>query len=179
MTTPAAERLRALVAHAPTLLDRARSLRLPTALRGARGLRLVFAAGLVLLAVTWIFGAKSLGPVGGSHTVPMTQVLTSAQQRQVVSATLYDDDHRVRIETRDGGHAIAAYPRSDADTQALLDTLRGSDAEVSTDPQTAKSILRLLLSTLVPVLVLGCLFGLVLTAPRGEGGAGEYVEFSK
>ena len=172
MTSPAAPPLREITA-------KLRALRLPPALRGARGLRAIFAAGLLLLALTWILGARSLGPVGGKHTVPLTDVLTAAQQRQVVAATLYDDDHRVRIETRDGGRAIAAYPRSDADTQALMDTLRAGNAEVSTDSQTAKSVLRLLLSTLVPVLVLGCLFGLVLTAPRGEGGAGEYVEFSK
>src|SRR3954464_9175013 len=172
MTTPALERLRSL----PALLS---ALHLPRVLRGARGLRLVFATGLVAMTITWIWGASALGPVGGSHTVPLTQVLFAAQDKQVVSATLYDDDHRVRILTTGGDTAVAAYPKSDADTQALLDALRASDAEVTTDAQTGKSILRLLLSTLVPVLVLGCLFGLVLTAPRGEGGAGEYVEFSK
>jgi len=172
MTTPALERLRTL----STVIS---GLHLPRSLRGARGLRLLFAAGLLALTITWIWGAAALGPVGGKHAAPLTQVLSAAQEKQVVSATLYDDDHRVRIVTKGGDTAVAAYPKSDADTQALLDALRASNAEITTEPQTGKSILRLLLSTLVPVLVLGCLFGLVLTAPRGEGGAGEYVEFSK
>jgi cell division protease FtsH len=170
--SPALERLRALFV-------RIRGFRPPRSLRGTRGLRVVFAVGLVALALTWIWGARALGPVGGKHTVPITQVLTTAQQNLVVTATLYDDDHRVRVRTTDGSVLTASYPRSDADTQALLDTLHAGGAEVTTDPQTAKSILRLLLGTLVPVLLLRCLFGLVLTAPRGEGGAGEYVEFSK
>ena len=140
---------------------------------------MLFVAGLLAMTLTWILGASALGPVGGKHTVPLTQVLFAAQDKQVVTATLYDDDHRVRIVTKSGDSAVAAYPKSDADTQALLDALRAGDAEVTTEAQTGKAIFRLLLSTLVPVLVLGCLFGLVLTAPRGEGGAGEYVEFSK
>jgi cell division protease FtsH len=156
-----------------------RDARLPRQLQAVRGLRLILAVTLAGLATLWIWGASALGPVGGGREVPLTEVQAQAQQKLVATATLYDDDHRVVVQLLDGTKLVASYPKSDADTQALIDTLRQGTASVTTDSQSGKALLRLLLSTLVPVLVLGCLFGLILTAPRGEGGAGEYVEFSK
>ena len=161
------------------LLAAARELHLPRQLRAVRGLRLILALSLAGLATLWIWGAAALGPVGGGREVPLTEVQSQAQQKLVAVATLYDDDHRVVVQLLDGRKLVASYPKSDADTQALIDELRAGTATVTTDSQSGKALLRLLLSTLVPVLVLGCVFGLILTAPRGEGGAGEYVEFSK
>ncbi|MDQ1747447.1 MAG: cell division protease FtsH [Frankiaceae bacterium] len=161
------------------LLAAARELHIPRRFRAVRGLRLLLAVTLAGLATLWIWGASALGPVGGGREVPLTEVQAEAQQKLVSTATLYDDDHRVVVRLLDGRKLVASYPKSDADTQALIDELRAGTATVTTDSQSGKALLRLLLSTLVPVLVLGCLFGLILTAPRGEGGAGEYVEFSK
>ena len=176
----------AAIAPAPitalTPLQRAvsyvRSLTVPRALRGLRGARLMLAVALVALAALWWQGGNALRPVGG-HAVPLTQVLADAQKHDVTSATLYDEDHRVKVVHPDGTVVVASYPKSDADIASLIDTLRRGGATVTTEPQSGKNLLRLLLSTLAPVLVLGCVFGLILTAPRGEGGAGEYVEFSK
>jgi len=162
-----------------TLLSHLRELRVPRQFRAVRGLRLLLAIGLATLATVWIWGASALGPVGGGREVPLTEVQSQANQKLVASATLYDDDHRVVAQLLDGTKLVASYPKSDADTQALIEELRDGTASVTTDSQSGKALFRLLLSTLVPVLVLGCLFGLILTAPRGEGGAGEYVEFSK
>jgi len=175
---PMSTRERALELLAKAL-QALRDFQLPRQLRAVRGLRLILAAMLAVLATVWIWGAAALGPVGGGREVALTAIQSEAALKQVATATLYDDDHRIVVTLVDGTKLVASYPKSDADTQALIDTLRQGSASVTTESQSGKALLRLLLSTLVPVLVLGCVFGLILTAPRGEGGAGEYVEFSK
>ena len=52
-------------------------------------------------------------------------------------------------------------------------------ADVRVEPQTAKQVVKLLMQFLFPVTLLAILFGLLLTASRGEGGAAEFAEFSK
>ncbi|MDQ1699698.1 MAG: hypothetical protein QOG34_1561, partial [Frankiaceae bacterium] len=134
------------------LLAHLREVRLPRQLRAVRGLRLILAISLAALATLWIWGASALGPVGGGREVPLTEIQAQAQQKVVASATLYDDDHRVVAQLLDGTKLVASYPKSDADTQNLIDELRQGTASVTTDSQSGKALFRLLLSTLVPVL---------------------------
>src|SRR2546425_3422619 len=74
-----------------------RDVELPRQLRAVKGLRLLLAVGLVMLATLWIWGATALGPISTGRTVALTDILRQAQQHFVDSATLYDDDHRVVV----------------------------------------------------------------------------------
>jgi len=101
------------------------------ALSGLRGARLVLALALVALAFLWWQGGNALRPVGGK-TVPLTQVLADAQQHDITTATLYDEDHRVKVVHVDGTVVVASYPKSDADIASLIDTMRrgGASTEI-------------------------------------------------
>jgi len=133
---------------------------------------------LVALAIFFWASVFLLAPVGGSRGVALSDILTAAGEKQVVSSTLYDVDNRVEIRTLGGQTLFAAYPHSAAVTGDLISTLARS-GPVRVDAQTGKATLLFVRDYLLPVFVLAALFGLVLTAGRGEGGAREYTQFSR
>ena len=160
-------RLRTLVAAARERVRRP---------RGVQAVRLVLVLALLALITLGFAGARSLRPESG-RVVPLTQVLSLAQQKQVTSAVLYDQDARLRAETPDGA-VVASYTKSDSDTSTIVKALAVSGS-VRIDPQTGKQLTRMALQFLLPVSLLSVLFGLLLTVNKGEGGAAEFAQFSK
>ena len=70
------------------------------------------------------------------------------------------------------------YPSSDAAFGVLSELVITSGAQVSVDPQTAKTIVRSISTYLLPLLILAAAFGLLFTAGKGGGGAiGEVMTF--
>jgi cell division protease FtsH len=161
----------ALVAAAGWVQQRTRRI------RGVRLIRLLLAVALLTLAILGYSGVRYLRPVDG-RVVPLTAVLKLASLDAVTDAVLYDQDARVRVQTRDSGAVVASYTRSDSETTRLVTALAKS-GPVRVEPQTGKQVVRLLMQFLFPVTLLAILFGLLLTASRGEGGAAEFAEFSK
>ena len=157
--------------------DLARKLPTPRRPRGIRAVRLVLVAALVVLTTLGVVGVRSLHPVSG-QVVPLTTVLQLADQGQVSTAVLYDQDARVRVETTNSGVLVASYTRSDSETSRLVTTLAKSGT-VRVDPQVGKQRTRFGLQFLLPVSLLSVIFGLLMTASRGEGGAAEFSQFSK
>jgi len=139
--------------------------------------RLGLLLALAVLVGLGVAGARALRPVHDGTLVPLTSVLQAAGKHQVISAVLYDQDARVVVQVP-GDTWVASYTRSDSETSALVRALAGS-GPVKVDPQTDKQLVRLGLQFLLPVTLLSVIFGLLMTLSRGEGGAGEYTEFSK
>jgi cell division protease FtsH len=146
-------------------------------IRGVRLVRLLLVIALVALALLGYSGVRYLRPVQG-RVVPMTAVLQLASEGSVVDAVLYDQDARVQVRTTTGDRFVASYTRSDSETTRLVSAI-AKYASVRVEPQTGKQVVRLLVQFLFPVTLLSVLFGLLLTASRGEGGAAEFSEFSK
>ncbi|MDP9101239.1 MAG: ATP-dependent zinc metalloprotease FtsH [Actinomycetota bacterium] len=164
-------RLRAAVRWAQDRLAR---------IRGARLVRLTLVCALVALAILGFAGTRALRPVGGGPVVALTDIIDQAAKGYVADATLFDQDSRVRVHLTNGDPRplVAQYTHSDSETSRLIAALAKS-GPVRVDPQTGKQITRLLMQFLFPVTLLSVLFGLLLTASRGEGGAAEFSQFSK
>ncbi len=146
--------------------------------RGTKAVRLGLLVVLVALVALGLAGAKALRPVQLGTVKPLTAVMSAAAKHQVVSAVLYDQDARVVVQVAGGEAWVASYTRSDSETSALVRSL-ASSGPVRVDPQTDKQLVRMALQFLLPVTLLSVIFGLLMTLSRGEGGAGEYTEFSK
>src|SRR5688500_4528123 len=69
-------------------------------------------------------------PSSPGNEVPLSVTLVTSEQKGIVKATLLDEDARVVSETSDGRLLWSAYPHSDAQTTALIRTLRGNGAVV-------------------------------------------------
>ncbi|MCU1589150.1 MAG: hflB [Frankiales bacterium] len=146
-------------------------------IRGIRLVRLLLVLSLVGLAVLGYSGVRYLRPVQG-RVVPLTSVIDLAGHGFVRESVVYDQDARVLVRTTAGDTLVASYTRSDSETSRLVTAL-ATKGTVRVEPQTGKQVARLLMQFLFPVTLLSVLFGLLLTASRGEGGAAEFTEFSK
>ena len=69
-------------------------------------------------------------------------------------------------------------PQNGAAFGPLVDSLTAAGASVSVDPQTAKTVVRVISQFLLPLLILAAFFGLLFTAGRGGGsGIGDVMQF--
>jgi cell division protease FtsH len=114
----------------------------------------------IALAVTFFSLLGSLTPAGHGERVPLTEVMTLAQQKQVTSATLLNEDHQVVIHTQSGPQMYASYPTSDAATLQLLNTLHRGGAPVTVNQQSGKPARQIVVQFLIPILLLVVLFAL-------------------
>ena len=145
-------------------------------LRGARLLRLGLITALVVLCGLAYSGVRYLSPP--KTNAALTEVFKAASDKNVADAVLYDQDSRVTVHTKYGPDLVASYTRSDSETTRIFQSL-AKIAPVRIEGQAPKQFVRFGLQFVFPILVLGVLFGLLMTASRGEGGAREYTEFSK
>jgi cell division protease FtsH len=135
------------------------------------------AAGL-LIAFFLLLG--SLSPSAPGTPVALSQVLQAAAQRQVVSATIYDQDANVAISTRSGQHVYASYAKSAGEESQLINTLVGDGAQVTVDQQSGKPTELTVVQFLLPILILVTLFTLfTIIAKGGASGASAFAGFSK
>ena len=114
----------------------------------------------IALAVTFFSLLGSLSPAGHGERVPLSQVMTLAQHKQVTQATLLNEDHQVVIRTQNGPQLFANYPTSDAATLQLLNQLRSGGAPVTVDQQSGKPARQIVVQFLIPILLLVVLFAL-------------------
>jgi cell division protease FtsH len=117
-------------------------------------------------------------PASGGEKVPLSEVSKLAENDQVLSATLLDQDSRVVVETVNGREVYAAYPSSDAQTNSMVKALTESGAIVTVDQQADKPSKQILVQFLIPILLLVCLF-VLFTRIGQDGGAGAFAGFSK
>jgi cell division protease FtsH len=134
--------------------------------------------GLTLLVAFFLL-LGTLGPSSPGREVSLDQVLTAAEQRQVHSARLKDDDARIEVTIRNGREVWAAYPKSEGQTARLIDAMVKADAQLTVDQQDGKAAKRIVVQFLMPILILVVLFSLFTVLARGSGGAAAFAGFSK
>jgi cell division protease FtsH len=133
---------------------------------------------LLVLVLVFVVVLRKAEPSSPGQEAPLDVVLADAEAGTIERAVLLDHDGRVAV-VRDGGEQVwAAYPTSDAATQDLLDTLRTGGAEITVDQQSGKRQAVFLAQFVLPLLLLGNLFGLLFTIGR-SGGARDLLLFSR
>jgi cell division protease FtsH len=124
-------------------------------------------ATLVVLSGVLVWSLAALGP-----DTPGTQVSFDEAQRivagkNVVTATLYDEDARVVLKTRDGKTLWTAYPSEGGAGIALMNELARAGAKVSIEQQWGRKTLAMFAQFILPLLVLANLFGIFIMLTRG------------
>jgi cell division protease FtsH len=135
---------------------------------------IVCSAILTIVFFTLLGDSKPSSP--GSE-VPLTTLIARSNEKQIVTATLLDEDSRAVAQSADGRTLWAAYPGSDAQTTSLFRTLGDNGAVVTVDQQAGKPVKAILVQFLIPILLLVCLFAL-FTRLGADGGAGGIASFS-
>jgi len=133
---------------------------------------------LILFAAYFMLLAK-IAPVSQGDPMTLDQLDSTRARGEILAATFHDEDARVTIYTKTGGLYWAAYPHSDAQTGALIDSMIRSKVRVDIDQQSGKSRLRFIAQFLMPLVILASLFGLFFLIMSGKGGAAEFTAFSK
>jgi cell division protease FtsH len=170
-----------------------------------RGLVLGLGAALVALFLAFGWALSYLSPSVRGQVLSYDQVTALVQSGRVEYSIFQDEDAQVvgrfaatpirAIATGQGGTAPGgtassalapegaglfrlAYPKSDALTGALADTLVQHGAHVTFDKQQTKATVRLVTTFLLPLLILANLFTLLFSLARGGGGGiGEVMTF--
>jgi cell division protease FtsH len=104
--------------------------------------------------------------------------------KSIVEAKLLDQDARITgtLTSRENGQTEqfwTSYPKSDAATNALLQNLYASGAEVTVDSQTEKSVVRFVVQFLLPLVILADLFALLFMVIQGSSGTSQFLSFGK
>src|SRR3984957_14080029 len=123
-------------------------------------------AASIALAIAFFALLGSLRPEGRGQQVALTNITTLANAQRIRSAVLLDHDHQVVAQTDTGLQVYASYPSSDAATLEILNVLRKGGAEVTVDPQSSKPARQIVIPSLIPSLLLVCLFAF---CPRQSG----------
>jgi cell division protease FtsH len=134
-------------------------------------------ASIALIVLFFAF-LGDIEPDSPGERVPLSDVTGLADAKQIDTATLLDQDTRVVVDTKGGQLLYAAYPKSDAQTSALVKALTQSGAAVQIDQQASKPTKQILVQFLIPILLLVCLF-VLFTRLGQDGGAGAFAGFSK
>jgi cell division protease FtsH len=148
---------------------------------------LVLSATLAVLVGVFAWGLEFLSPASPGTQISISQLAGLAGSGHVLTATLYDFDHRVTgtyTPVSGKGAAItywAEYPASDAETPILIDRLASGGAQVSVQHQRDKVVVQFIAEYLLPLVILANLFALIFIATRGGGDStmGSLVEFSR
>ncbi|MBE2320026.1 ATP-dependent zinc metalloprotease FtsH [Solirubrobacter sp. CPCC 204708] len=135
---------------------------------------LVASVALTVLFFSLLGGTQ---PSSSGREIPFSTMLQYSEAKSIVRATMLDQDSRVVADTSGGAEFWAAYPESDAQTTALMTSLRENGAVVTVDQQAGKPAKAILVQFLVPILLLVCLFAL-FTRIGADGGAGGIASFS-
>ncbi|MGH2955727.1 MAG: ATP-dependent zinc metalloprotease FtsH [Solirubrobacterales bacterium] len=132
----------------------------------------------VLLA-TFFLLLGNLGPASPGDEVSLDQVLNAAEQREVKTATIYEEDGQIGMTTASGQEVYATFPKSEGETSRLIDAITQAGAQLDVDPQSSKPTMRIIVQFLLPILILVTLFSLFTILAKGTGGAAAFAQFSK
>jgi cell division protease FtsH len=133
---------------------------------------------VVLFALLGIFVAY-LSPKAAGRELSLDAFQRDVAGGSVARAVVLDEDARVLGTLRDGSRFWVAYPKSGTTLANLIATMAASGAHVEVDAQSAKGVVRLMTTALLPLLVLANLFALIFVAGRSRGSMGEVTDFSR
>jgi cell division protease FtsH len=131
----------------------------------------------IALTVAFFSLLGNTRPSSPGEQVALSTLISRAEAKQILTATLLDQDSRAVVKLADGRMLWAAYPGSDAQTTNLINTLRDNGAVVTVDQQASKPVTTIIVQFLIPIVLLVCLFAL-FTRVGADGGAGGIAAFS-
>jgi cell division protease FtsH len=134
-------------------------------------------ATLVALLAAFAACLAYLGTTPSGVERSIDEVQGAIAGGDVERAVLLDEDARLVGTTADGERFWVAYPRSDPAAAQLLGDLVASGARVQVDAQQSKSVVRVVVTVLLPLMILANLFALLFAATRGGSGLGELLSF--
>jgi len=159
------------------------------ALRGALRRRLVsvrpfatsiaLAASLLLLFVLLWASISYLTPNAVGRELSLNAFEKAVHDGRVRNAVILDEDARVTGTLDRATSFWVAYPKNGTTLSALIASMSESGTRVEVDPQTAKGVVRLMTTALLPLLILANLFALIFVAGRSRGSMGEVTDFSR
>jgi cell division protease FtsH len=137
---------------------------------------------LLLFALLWV-SISYVTPNAVGRELSLDAFQKATRDGRVRSAVILDEDARV-VGTLDrtGGGATrfwVAYPKNGTTLSFLITSMSESGARVEVDPQSAKGVVRLMTTALLPLLILANLFALIFVAGRSRGSMGEVTDFSR
>jgi cell division protease FtsH len=150
-----------------------------------RGPVIVLAATLVALGLIYAAALTYIQPASPGRQISLDTFNHRIDSGDVKEARFLDQDARVTgtivLDAPQGPVRYwVSYPRSDAATNDLLKRLFATDARVTTDPQSSKSLVRFLAQFLLPLVILANLFALLFYLVRGNSsGAEPFLEFGQ
>jgi cell division protease FtsH len=133
----------------------------------------------VVLFIIFFSLLGAVNPNSEGQQVPLGEVLNAAQQHQIATAKLKDEDARIEVTTHTGQRYWAAYPKNEGQTSRLIDAMQKDGAILSVDQQSGKATERIIVQFLLPILILVTLFTLFTILAKGSGGAAAFAGFSK
>jgi cell division protease FtsH len=135
---------------------------------------------LLALSLMLAWSISRVRPNSPGDRVSLSDMTALMQAKGATELTFRDHDNRLVAKTADGRTLWSAYP-SDAGTAGqLINQAGASGAIVSVDQQAGKETLTLLAQFILPLLVLGNLFGIfILLARGGASQVRELFAFSK
>ncbi|MCU0313984.1 MAG: cell division protein FtsH, partial [Solirubrobacteraceae bacterium] len=146
----------------------------------------------IALGITFFSLLDDIQPQSPGRQVTLTEVTELARDRQIATATLYDQDSRIVLVTRPEERQAregeppprpaetlwAAYPSSGASTGSLLTALQRAGATIVVDQQSDIPTKKILVQFLLPILLLVTLFAFFMRL-SDDVGAGGIASFSK
>ena len=133
---------------------------------------------LVALLLLFFLALGYLGADRPGRQIDLNEVTRLAQDKQIATLELRDEDAVAVGTLRGGAEFSAEYPRSDAITADLLRVAQENGASVSVDGQGTKAAVRTATTFLLPLMILANLFALLFLAGRaGSGGMSDVETF--
>ena len=132
----------------------------------------------VALLITFFTLLGQIKPSSPGDAATLSEVTKLAQDKQIRSVLLLDQDNRVIVRTRSGETIWAAYPSAGANTGQLLSRFQQAGATVAVDQQSDIPTKKILVQFLLPILLLVTLFAFFMRLSDDEG-AGGIASFSK
>ena len=137
-------------------------------------------ASLVVLSVALTWSIARLRPSAPGDEVSLSEMTAILEAKGATEVTFRDYDDHIVAKTADNRTVWTAYPSDAGSAGPLVAQASAAGAVVIVDQQAGKSTLALLAQFIIPLLLLGNLFGLfILLARGGASQVKELFAFSK
>jgi cell division protease FtsH len=122
---------------------------------------------LAVLALLLAWSIVHLRPNAPGDHVSLSEMSAILAAKGATNITFRDHDNRIVAETADGRTVWTAYPSESGTAGQLVTDASASGAVVTVDQQAGKDTLALLSQFILPLLLLGNLFGIFILLARG------------
>ena len=124
-------------------------------------------ASLIVLALLLTWSISRVRPNAPGERATLSDVTAILAAKGATEVTFRDHDNRIVLKTADGRTLWSAYPSDAGAAGQLIGQASASGAPVTVDQQAGKTTLTLLAQFILPLLLLGNLFGIFILLARG------------